>query len=104
MEHSSAAIELEHAIGFSGLPTTLHYHPTSPHFVYSAGGTVCVQSFLDPHDQTFLRGHDQDIVCMCMSKSGRWFATGQGGTDSDVCVWDFERRELRFRLAEHGEC
>ena len=94
-------MELEHSIGFSGIQGGLYYHPNGQHFVFSAGGTVVVQSFLDPHDQQFLAGHDGPITAMCMSKSGRYFASGQGGNNSDVIVWDFESRKMLFRLSEH---
>ncbi|GMH95472.1 hypothetical protein TrST_g9575 [Triparma strigata] len=96
-----ASIELEHAIGFSGTPGCLFYHPSGEHFVFAAGGTVVIQSFLDPHDQHFLSGHTGPITCMCMSKSGRYFASGQNGEDSDVLVWDFESKKMLYRLSEH---
>ncbi len=96
-----ASLELEHAIGFSGVPGCLFYHPRGEHFVFAAGGTVVVQSFLDPHDQHFLSGHDGPITCMCMSRSGRYFASGQDGENSDVLVWDFEEKRMLYRLSEH---
>ena len=71
--------------------------------MFAAGGTVVIQSFLDPHDQHFLSGHDGPITCMCMSKSGRYFASGQNGENSDVLVWDFESKKMLYRLSEHGE-
>jgi len=96
-----ASIELEHCIAFSGIQGGLYYHPGGSHFVFSSGGTVVIQSFLDPHDQHFLQGHDGPITCMCMSKSGRYFATGQNGENSDVIVWDFEKKCICYRLSEH---
>ena len=99
----TASIELEHSIGFSGIPGGLYYHPGNLHFAFASGGTVVIQSFLDPHDQSFLSGHDGPVTCMCMSKSGRYFATGQGGNNSDVIVWDFEQRRMLFRLCEHDK-
>jgi WD40 repeat protein len=157
-----ASIELEHAIGFSGIPGCLFYHPGGEYFVAASGGTVVIQvrmdmgeeghieeeregairsqvtslthvfrnmrlkvtfllvgallrslqisnplpphssqSFLDPHDQYFLSGHDGPITCMAMSKSGRYFASGQNGENSDVLVWDFETKKMLFRLSEH---
>jgi len=96
-----ATLELEHAIGFSGQASTLYYHPNGTHFVFASGGTIVIQSFLDPHDQVFLSGHDGNISCMCMSKSGRYFASGQEGENSDVYVWDFESKKAMYRLSEH---
>jgi len=60
-----------------------------------------IQSFLDPHDQHFLAGHDGPISSLCMSKSGRYFASGQNGENSDVLVWDFETKQICYRLSEH---
>jgi WD40 repeat protein len=127
---SRAALELEHAIGYSGISNGLYYHPQGSHFVFASGGNVVVQSFVDPHDQVLMSGvvdggggnssntntntntnnnnnnstnggHTNDISCMTMSKSGRYFATGEVGSSSDVIVWDFATRSLLFRLSEH---
>ena len=88
-------IELEHAIGYSCLPGSLHYHPTTSEFVYASGGTIgkqrgSAQHILsglrltphllpplrsvvcdskDPHNQVFLRGHDSNVSCLAMSKT-----------------------------------
>ena len=55
----------------------------------------------DPSNQIFLRGHDDDIVTIALSKPGNLIASGQVGINSDVCVWDFKSRKLLYRLAEH---
>jgi len=94
-------IELEHAIGFSCMPAGLHYHPTTSEFVYAAGGTIVVCDSKDPHNQVFLRGHDANISCLTMSKSGRYLASGQYGENADVLVWDFHSKKLLYRFAEH---
>ena len=39
-EPEGTQIELEHAIGYSCLPGSLHYHPTTSEFVYASGGTI----------------------------------------------------------------
>ena len=55
----AAALELEHAIGYSGMVyDSLVYHPNGQDFVYPAGGCLVVCDFNDPHNQVFLRGHD----------------------------------------------
>ena len=76
----AAALELEHAIGYSGMVyDSLVYHPNGQDFVYPAGGCLVVCDFNDPHNQVFLRGHDDNLSCVCVSRSGRIAATGQKG-------------------------
>ncbi len=65
----------------------------------------------DPHKQDFLRGHDDNISVLTLSKSvcwqclcnqqGKLIASGQIGENADVCVWDFASRKLIYRLNEH---
>jgi WD40 repeat protein len=83
------------------MPAGLHYHPTTSEFVYAAGGTIVVCDSKDPHNQVFLRGHDSNISCLTMSKTGRYLASGQYGENADVLVWDFESKKLLYRFAEH---
>ena len=61
------------------------------------GAAVCINDLNDPHQQSFLRGHDDSISCLTLSKTGRLLASGQKGRNSDVCVWDFNSRTLKFR-------
>ncbi|CAK4090594.1 unnamed protein product [Aphanomyces euteiches] len=103
MDNQKAAptIELEHAIGFSGIPAGLHYHPNGVDYVYPAGGCIVIASLADPHNQVFLRGHDANITCLTLSPSGRFLASGQAGSNADVLVWDYASRQMLFRLSEH---
>lgn len=95
-------IELEHAIGFAcAVPGGLRYHPNGRDFVYTAGGCIVVGDFTDPHNQSFLRGHDANISCLAMSASGRFLASGQYGENADVVVWDFAKKKLLYRFSEH---
>jgi len=96
-------IELEHAIGFSGLSLSpLHMLGTDgSSYAYATGGCVVLGDLSDPHKQHFLRGHDDHISCLAVSKSGRLIASGQHGRDADVIVWDVEARAPVFRLQEH---
>ena len=43
-EPEGTQIELEHAIGYSCLPGSLHYHPTTSELVYASGGTIGKQA------------------------------------------------------------
>ncbi len=95
-------LELEHAIGLSStLPGVLHIHPDGQHLVYPACGTMVIADVLDPTNQAFLKGHNDSITCVDMSKSGRYIVTGQTGYDSDVMVWDFGTQSLVHQLSEH---
>ena len=97
-----ATFELEHAIGYSGsVPGSLFAHPNGQDLIYAAGGCIVACDKSDPHKQTFFRGHDADITCLTVSKSGRFIASGQAGQESDVIVWDYENKSMMFRCQEH---
>lgn len=98
---SQTTVELEHAIGFAGVSAGLHYLPDGENFVYAAGGCIVICNFDDPHQQHFLRGHDQNVTCMSISKSGRYLASGQYGENADVIVWDLESKQLLYRFCHH---
>ncbi|RHY34592.1 hypothetical protein DYB32_000807, partial [Aphanomyces invadans] len=100
-QKSAPTMELEHAIGFSGISAGLHYHPNGQDYVYPAGGCIVIASLSDPHNQVFLRGHDANITCLTMSPTGRYLASGQAGSNADILVWDYASRQLLFRLSEH---
>jgi len=94
-------IELEHAIGFAGQPHSLFLHPNGREFVYLAGACVVIQDLHDPHQQEFVRGHDDNVTCADLSKLGKWLVSGQKGVNANVCVWHYEDRRILYRLEEH---
>ena len=97
-----ATFELEHAIGYSGhVASSLVAHPNGQDLIYAAGGCIVSCDKDDPHKQTFFRGHDDDITCLAVSRSGRYIASGQAGANADVIVWDFEEKAVLFRCEEH---
>ena len=55
----------------------------------------------DPHNQIFLRGHDDDVSAATMSRSAKLAASGQVGDHADVVVWDLEKQQLLYRFEEH---
>lgn len=96
------AMELEHAMGFSGgVSGALAFHPNQNHYVSVAGGCLVIGNLKDPHDQAFLRGHDDRISCLAVSPSFSLLASGQVGHNADVVVWDFKSRKELFRFSEH---
>eukprot|EP00668_Euglena_longa_P029336 GGOE01036682.1.p1 GENE.GGOE01036682.1~~GGOE01036682.1.p1 ORF type:complete len:679 (-),score=199.82 GGOE01036682.1:158-2194(-) len=100
-EVCAPTIELEHAIGFAGQPNSLYLHPNGRECVYLAGACVVVADLQDAHQQEFVRGHDDNLTCLCLSRSGTWLVSGQQGVNANVCVWRYADRQIIFRLEEH---
>ena len=66
-----------------------------------AGASIIVGDLTDPHNQFFLRGHDDQITCIAISNNGALIASGQRGDNSDILIWDYETKKAIFRLSEH---
>lgn len=94
-------IELEHAVGFAGQPNSLFLHPNGREYIYVAGACVVIADLQDAHQQEFIRGHDDNVSCLHISKSGQWLVSGQRGTNANVCVWRYQDRSIVYRLEEH---
>lgn len=74
---SESVIEMEHAIGFSGrIMKSVYIHPSGQHFIYISGGCVVICSISDPHEQYFLRMHDDKVTSLAVSGDGRFIASG----------------------------
>ena len=59
-------LEINAVIGFSGNTYDgLLLHPDNEHIIYPLGSTVVVRHILS-RAQTFLRGHDNRISCICL--------------------------------------
>ena len=99
---------LEHMIGFNGdCKGSVQYHPRHPTVMVSYTGCLLViADVTNPHEQEFLRGHNEAITCLAISPSGALIASGQTSTtrvpnsEATVIVWDFETRKPIFRLME----
>ena len=99
---SSVIVELDHAIGYSGkIVNSVHLHPNATDYVLIAGASIIVGDINDPHNQHFLRGHDDQITCLSLSNNGKTIASGQKGDNSDIILWDYETKKAVFRLSEH---
>jgi len=102
MVDSFLCLELEHAIGFSsGNGGNLTYYNKKNQYMYTAGGSIVIGDFNDPHDQTFLSGHRDNVTCLALSPSGEMIASGEGGVTADVVVWDVLRKRAHYRFEEH---
>jgi len=97
-------LELSAVIGFKGtVPSGLILHPDDEHLIFPLGCTVVVRNLMQK-TQSFLQGHDNQVNCITVSKSGNLLASGQKtfmGFPADVIVWDFMRRCEIHRLSLH---
>jgi len=97
-------LELQAVIGFKGtVPSGLLLHPDNEHLIFPLGCTVVLRNLLKK-TQSFLQGHDNQVNCITVSKSGRLLASGQKtfmGFPADVIIWDFEQRQELHRLSLH---
>jgi len=101
-------LELEHMMGFDGASGgSVQYHPKDPAVMISFTGCLLVISDVnDPHQQEFLRGHNEAISCLALSPSGAMIASGQTSTtrvpnsEAMVIVWDYASRQPLYRLME----
>ena len=75
-------LELEHVIGFTPGTNKLHFHPVADekagktYMVYGVNSMIVIQDVNDPHDQEFLRGHDEEISSLAISPGGHFIASG----------------------------
>lgn len=99
------ALELEHAIGGNvSFRNTSHLCPNGQEYAKAVGGVVIVGLLSDPHQQEFLRGHDDFITCVAVTKNGLFCASGQQGKNADVILWDLASKQQIFCFQEqdHG--
>ena len=75
---ASAELQLDAVIGFKGsVRSGLILHPDNEHLIYPLGCTVVVRNVIQ-RTQSCLRGHDNDVNCITVSKCGRLMASGTG--------------------------
>ena len=104
----SDPLVLEHMMGFNGdCKGYVQFHPVDPSIMISYTGCLLVISDVtDPHQQEFLRGHNEAISALAISASGQMLATGQTSTtrvpnsEAMVIVWDYKSRMPVYRLME----
>jgi WD40 repeat protein len=86
--------------GFTPIPAPcLFVNPIDGAHIYPYSKSVIIEE--QSGKQNFLYGHKHEITTMDMSSKGRMVATGEGGRDSDVIVWNYKTREILFKLSEH---
>jgi WD40 repeat protein len=98
------SLNLMAIIGFSGkVPDGLILHPDNETLIFPIGSQIIVRNVLTRQD-SFLRGHDNDISIMALSKSGRYLASGQktfSGFKADIIIWDLTTLSLIHRFSIH---
>ena len=106
----ASPMDLEHAIGFdSKASNSLHVHPDGSSVIYVLGGCVVISQLKDAHNQVFLRGHNDQVTCVDLTKDGSLLASGQDGEQADVIVWEYTEGvdgglpqcTEKYRLQEH---
>jgi len=99
---------LEHMMGFNGDGKgSVQFHPVDKTVMISYTGCLLViADVTSPHEQEFLRGHNEAITCLAISPSGNYIASGQASTtrvpnsEATVIVWDYKTRQPQYRLME----
>lgn len=85
------------------VPGALILHPDQEHLIFPLGCTIVLRNLVKK-TQSFLQGHDNQVNCITVSKSGRLLASGQKtymGFPADVIIWDFDQRLEIHRLSLH---
>ena len=80
-------------------------HPSDLHMIWAMGRTVVIKS-IDSEKNQYLKGHDGRINQIAISPSGALLATGEQmapGFQAAVIVWDFDSRDMLFRVKYHRE-
>lgn len=96
------SLELKHSIGWNpAVQGGLIQHPDQQNYICPSGATVVVTSIRNPAQQAFLEGHVGTISALTASAQGTLVASGEEGEHSDVCVWDYATKQLKYRLKEH---
>lgn len=94
-------------IGFKGdVLDGLILHPDNEHLIFPLGSQIIVRNIMT-REQKYLRGHDNDISVISVSRNGKYIASGQkthSGFKADIIIWDFETGTLLHRLNIHKVC
>lgn len=97
-------MNLQGVVGFAGhVPNGLILHNDQTRLIYALGCTIVLKRLLK-HQQEFLSGHRYPISALCMSKDGKYLASGENthpGFTARIIVWDLESMTLKYELNLH---
>ncbi|OMJ85317.1 hypothetical protein SteCoe_13415 [Stentor coeruleus] len=97
-------LQLGAVIGFTGqVVQGLILHPDNEHLIYPLGSTIVVRHVIS-RVQSFLRGHDQRVSCITVSRSGTFLASGQQthmGFQAEIIIWNFQTKTAFHRMKLH---
>ena len=97
-------LELGAVIGFTGqVIQGLILHPDNEHLIYPLGSTIVIRHVVS-RVQSFLRGHDQRVSCISVSRSGNLLASGQQthmGFQAEIIIWNFYSKSVIYRMKLH---
>jgi WD40 repeat protein len=100
--NKSSLLEIQHTIGFNAaVKNSLLLHPNCTDYIYIVGSIIVISEMNDPNKQERLVGHDDYITSIALSQTGELLATGQKGENSDVLVWDYTKKRVKYKLSEH---
>ena len=92
----SLRIPMTSSIGLNGkIVDGMILHPGEKHVVFPLGCSVCIME-METKTQSFLTGHSNQVICLTLSKDGKYIASGQVnhmGFPAATYIWDFEKRE-----------
>ncbi|KAJ1505708.1 Cilia- and flagella-associated protein 52 [Coelomomyces lativittatus] len=76
-ETPTQQLKLKSVMGFSGsVPQGFLLHPKKSHQIYPLGSNIVIQN-IENGKQEFLQGHNNLVLCLAVSKSGEYIASGQ---------------------------
>lgn len=94
-------LELSAVIGINGtFKKCVVMHPDNQRLIFALGYSVVVRD-LTTGSETFLRGHDNCVTCIAISKDGKFLASGQtthAGFVADIIIWSLQESMELGRL------
>ncbi|XP_024356612.1 cilia- and flagella-associated protein 52 isoform X2 [Physcomitrium patens] len=98
-------LPLQACLGFGGtVANGLILHPDKKTLIYPLGTTIVLRDRGDLTKQEFLQGHNNQVSCVTVSRSGRYMASGQispMGFSAPIIIWDYASRKLVHKLILH---
>ncbi|CAF1152501.1 unnamed protein product [Rotaria sordida] len=102
-----ANLRLEWVYGYRAANCRNNIHLTENNeLVYFSAAVAIVQNIHDKNrnQQRFFLGHDNDIISSCLHPDKITIATGQIGTNAQICIWNTQgKMKLESLLQGHAD-